>query len=243
MTDDKKPGPVCSYLGASRIDAGARAGLFSPKSTTSGHQVSGPQPGGSPLTVEAQLQEASTRRDWRQVQIILAAVADGLAGDLAIPFGKSVFYAGGLGEQAKGWAHQNGRMTIDMTVAGRTLARLIEPIKEHFRWVEDLRPAWTRLSGFMATQAGGEVHAFVRGRKTGKGVSVAPNEVRMPKPPAGGERRAIVRGAGSVFWEIEYPELTVLKPLRANKNVKQITFHVYNASDKRLGTVTESPKP
>jgi hypothetical protein len=186
-----------------------------------------------------EVQEASGRRDWQQVQKTLAAVADGLTGELSVPSGRSVFYAGGLGEQATRWARLNGRVTIEMTKAGETLAKLTEPLKGRFRWVEDLRPAWTRLSERMATQAEDEVHAFVRGRKTGQ-LEIAPNEVRMPQPPPGGERRAAVRGAGSVFWEIEYPELSVLKPLRANSKVTRIIFHVCDGTGKELGTVTES---
>ena len=208
MYDDQKPGPIGIHSGARGIGEG-------------------PLPGPIGLRLD---------RNWRQVQASLAALADNLTGLLYVPPGQAVFYTDGLRSQANAWARANGRMTIDMTRAGEILENFIKPLIGRVRWVEDIRPAWARLSECLAAQAEGEVHAFVRGRKA-ESQEISGNKVRMPQPPGGFERRTMVRGAGAVFWEIEYPELNIL---RANSRVKPIVFHVWDDSGTELGIVTES---
>ncbi|HEY1787338.1 MAG TPA: hypothetical protein VGJ73_04250 [Verrucomicrobiae bacterium] len=220
MSDGKKPGPgpIGLYGGSGGIDAGTL------------ERVGSPRPG--PLGL--QLKEGSGRRDWWHVQKTVAAFADTLTGQMLVPSGKSVFYADGLGKVATLWAEATGRKTIDLTEAGEALADFTEPLKGRFRWVEDLRPAWARLSESFARQAAGEVHVFVRGQKAAGGAAMTPGQIRMPQPSSGGERRTMVRGAGSVFWEVEYPELKEVRSLQANSRVTRIIFHLCDNTGREL---------
>lgn len=210
MYDDQRPGPIGVNSGARGIGAG-------------------PLPGPIGFRLD---------RNWRQIQESLAALAENLTALLLVPPGKAVFYTDGLGSQANAWARSNERITIDMTRAGEILDDFTKPLKGRLRWVEDIRPAWARLSEYLAAQAEGEVHAFVRGQKADT-QELSRNKVRTPQAPGGFERRTMVRGAGSVFWEIEYPELNIL---RGNSKVKKIVFHIYDDSGTSLGTATE-PEP